>query len=285
MPVPTFRGWHFFCPNFFLICLRVAVNRHLRSSFSLFLTAFASLGAILPAARSASAAPEPFRTTFTSTYASQYMFRGQRLSGQSFEPSIELTRGNLGVGVWANIPLEGKMKDSEVDPYVYYAVPLSADLTLVPGVTVYYYPGADIRDGLYRATVEPNVALSWNVHGVKLTPKVYYDVVLDGPTFELSATYALPLKELGTELDFNGQVGDYQWRDTVNSTPKVKAWGRYWLLGVTMPFQISTSSQISLGFAYTRGERASLQPRGLPKSPNELSAGRGVVTLGYSCAF
>ncbi len=56
---------------------------------------------------------------------------------------------------------------------------------MVPGVTWYTYPRADPGNGFFRSTIEPNLALSWNFHGVKLTPKVYYDLTLEGPTGQL----------------------------------------------------------------------------------------------------
>ena len=55
--------------------------------------------------------------------------------------------------------------------------------------------------------VEPNIALNYTVEGFKITPKLYYDFVLRGPTAEVTGTYAIPLKDMGTELDFTGQFG------------------------------------------------------------------------------
>jgi len=48
---------------------------------------------------------------------------------------------------------------------------------------------------------------------VKFTPKIYYDTVLEGPTYELTVFYAVPLSDLGTELDFTAVVGSYIWKD------------------------------------------------------------------------
>jgi hypothetical protein len=233
--------------------------------------------------------PPAFSFTITPSYVSQYLFRGQRLSGQSLQPSVELNYGKLGAGVWASFPVAGSLpggSNPEVDPYAYYAFTLSDDVSLVPGITWYTYPRADPGNGFFRSTIEPNLALSWNFHGVKLTPKVYYDLTLEGPTTELSAAYALPLKELGTELDFNAQAGDYLWHDSANhATPAVKAWGRYWLLGVTVPFQLSSASRVSVGFAYTKGERAFTKAGGQPRQANPIAVGRGVLSLSYSCTF
>jgi hypothetical protein len=130
------------------------------------------------------------------------------------------------------------------------------------------------------------VALNYTIGGVKLTPKYYYDVVLRGPTYELTSAYALPLKDLGTELDFTGQIGTYIQRDVANNTtPRAKAWGDYWLLGVSAPFQITKDSKLTVGYAYTEGRDAYFKQGSARKAPNSLAVGRGVVTVSYSYAF
>src|SRR5665213_213858 len=140
--------------------------------------------------------------TLTPTYVSSYMFRGQRLGGQSFEPSLEADYGSLALGVWANDPFTNKDKvpgqsDPEIDPYGSYTFSLSDAFSIQPGFTWYTYVKAPTNQGFYRMTFEPNLALNYTVEGVKLTPKIYYDVVLHEVTYEFDATYAVPLKQLG----------------------------------------------------------------------------------------
>ena len=67
--------------------------------------------------------------------------------------------------------------------------------------------------------------------------------------------------------------------------PAVKAWGDYWLLGVSMPFQISTAGKFTLGWAYTEGRDAFAKQGSAPKGVNTLAVGRGVVTVSYSHSF
>src|SRR5688572_22281557 len=58
--------------------------------------------------------------TAIASVASNYMFRGQRLQGPSFQPTVEMAAGNLTLGVWGNFPLEDKVpgsSDPEIDPY------------------------------------------------------------------------------------------------------------------------------------------------------------------------
>jgi hypothetical protein len=230
-----------------------------------------------------------YTVTITPTMVSQYMFRGQHLGGASFEPVIELDSGNWGGGVWTNFLLTRQdqgTSDSEIDPYAYYSFALNASVSVIPGFTLYTYQAAGKFDGGYRATFEPNLAVSGNVGGVRLTPKVYYDLVRQSSTLELSAAYAFPLKDLGTELDFTAQGGDYFQRASVKgAAPRVKVWGQYWLAGVAAPVQITRGSRVTAGFSYTKGDAAFSKPGEQPKTPNALAVGRGVVTISYSYTF
>src|SRR5687768_16251412 len=229
--------------------------------------------------------------TATAALVSQYMFRGLRLSDGGLQPSVELATGDLVLGAWSNFPFDGnKVPDSsdpEIDLYGSYTFALQDGITIAPGFTSYHFPSAPTDAGFYRSTFEPNIALSWTMaDGVKLTPKVYYDVVLKGPTYELNAFYAVPLKDIGSELDFTASIGGYEWKESANDvSPDVKAWGMYWLVGVSAPFQLTPQSKLTLGFAYTEGEKAYTKAGNFGKSPNSLAVGRGVVTVSYAYTF
>ena len=245
------------------------------------------LAASLPAAR---AQTSPVSVTATASVVSNYMFRGQRLNTEAFQPAVEVASGNLTLGAWSSWPFKEKdVPDTsapEIDLYGAYNFALSKDASLAPGFTLYWYPEAPTSAGFYKSTFEPNVAFSYTVNGVKITPKVYYDVVLDGATYEATIAYAVPMKELGTELDFTAVGGTYKLKDAVKgSNPETKAWGDYWLLGVAMPFQLSKESKVTLGFAYTEGRNAFLKQGSAPKSVNSLAVGRGVATISYSYSF
>jgi hypothetical protein len=156
----------------------------------------------------------------------------------------------------------------------------------VPGATAYFYPSAPTSAGFYRTTFEPSLALNYTVEGVKLTPKVYYDTVLKGATYELTLGYAVPLKDIGSELGFAATAGTFLLKDAANdASPAVKSWGDYWSLGVTMPFQLDKNSKISLGLAYAEGRNAFTKQGNLGKAANSLAVGRGVVTIGYTVSF
>jgi uncharacterized protein (TIGR02001 family) len=240
-----------------------------------------------PAAPAASAPAYAVTSNFSAV--SQYMFRGQRLGGPSWQPSVEVAAGDFTAGLWSNLPFKDKVansSDPEFDLYGSYTWNVDKELSLVPGVTLYAYPKAPTNQGYYRSTIEPSLALNYTVAGVKLTPKLYYDFTLSGPTYELTGTYSLALKELGTELTFTAQVGSYIQRDVANkTTPDVKAWGDYWQLGVAAPFQLTKESKLTVGFAYTEGRDAFTKQGNTPKGANSLAVGRGVVTVSYSYAF
>lgn len=227
--------------------------------------------------------------TATGSIASTYVFRGLRLNAMGFQPGVELTSGGLALGTWANFPLRDKVRngaDPEFDFYGAYTFSLGDTLTVAPGFTSYHFPHAPTDAGFYRSTFEPNLAFSYTVRGIRFTPKIYYDVVLEGPTAELAATYAYPLARIGSELDFVAMVGTYRWRDFANDAdPRVKAWGDYWLLSVSAPFQVTPTSRLTLGFAYTEGRDAFLKAGVLGKKTNPRAAGRGVVTLSFARTF
>ncbi|MEO6875179.1 MAG: hypothetical protein ABI222_10200 [Opitutaceae bacterium] len=258
---------------------------------ALVLGALSIRGQTAVTAPSAAPVPAPPTSSWTITPAvvSQYMLRGVRLGGPSFEPTVEFDSGNLGIGVWANFPLVDKVagqSDPEIDPYAYYTFTLSNSASLVPGFTWYNYPNANESNGFYKTTFEPNVAFNYTVGGVKLTPKFYYDMVLKGPTYELNVSFAVPLKNAGTELDFLGTVGTYKWDKFVDeASPKIKNYGDYWLIGVSAPVAVSSSSKLIVGFAYTQGNNNYFKQSGSPKVANTQAVGRGVITLSYAVTF
>jgi uncharacterized protein (TIGR02001 family) len=225
----------------------------------------------------------------TPSAVSQYMFRGVRLGGPSFEPSVELDSGNLAVGVWANTPIADKVpgqSDPEIDPYASYTMSVSDAISVAPGLTWYNYPRANTSNGFFKSTFEPNIALNVTVAGVKFTPKYYYDIVLKGPTYEVTAAYAIPLKDAGTELDWTATAGTFILRDVAKGMdPKVKNWGNYYLIGVSAPFTINKASKFVVGVAYTKGTGNFLKQGSSPKGVNTSAVGRGVATLSYVYTF
>jgi hypothetical protein len=226
--------------------------------------------------------------TTTATAVSTYMFRGQRLGGLSLQPAAEWSAAEAALGFWSTFPLKDRVPDTsdpELNLYGSYNVRLGERLQLIPGFTYYYFPNAPTADGFYRSTFEPNVAASFSVQGLQLTPKLYYDIILKGATYEVTAAYAVPLTAIGLELNFTGTAGTYKLRDVVHGSNRHKAWGDYWLVGVSIPVQITQRAGVLLGYTYTEGRNAYTKEGLAPRERNALAVGRGVVTLSYSHAF
>ena len=244
----------------------------------------------VPAPAPAPAAEASGSWVLTPAFASQYMFRGARLGGPSFQPAIEYDQGALALGVWSNFPLKDKVdgqSDPEFDIYGSYTMEIVKDtLSVVPGFTWYTYPNAKTANGFYKDTFEPSIAVNYTAGPVKFTPKLYYDVILKGPTAELTAAFTVPLAEAGTELDFTGTIGTFKWTSFAPDTsPDIKNWGDYYLVGVAAPFQVTKTGKFTVGIAYTKGSNNFLKQGTDGKVPNSAAVGRGVLTLSYAITF
>lgn len=229
-------------------------------------------------------------STVTASAVSQYMFRGVCLGGPAFQPSAEVSNGTWGLGVWASTPIDNHkvpgQSNPEIDPYGYYTLAISDKISVVPGFTYYTYPNANTNNGFCKATFEPSVAVNFTVGSVTLTPKAYYDFVLDGPTFEFSASTTVPMKQIGTDLTFAATLGAYSWRDAIKgASPRITNDGSYFQVGVTAPFQVTKNSKLVVGFAFTGALDNTNSALGVPKTDNSLGVTHGVASLSYSVSF
>jgi len=243
-----------------------------------------------PAPAPGPAAPAPsYSLTLTPALVSNYMFRGQRLSGFSAQPSVEFDQGDLGIGVWTNFPIRDDVPDTsdpEIDLYGFYNIKVNDAISVAPGFTTYWYPNATTNNGFYRTTFEPNFALNYTVEGLKLTPKVYYDFLLKGPTWEITGAYAIPMKDVGSELDLTAQFGTYKYTDVArNGSPSTKQWGDYWYVNAAMPFQISKQGKLTIAFGYAEGRNAFFKTGNTPKVSNSLAQGKSIFSVSYAWTF
>lgn len=226
------------------------------------------------------------RWTLTSTVASDYFFRGVRLAGPSLQPGLEFSRGVLSFGGWSTVALgeTAKRSNPEIDFYGAVRIRTSREaVELVPGFTLYTYPRARRSDGRYRAAFEPSVAANLDVHGLRLTPKIYYDIRREGATYELSAAAAFALKSLGTELDVSASIGTFRLNSiTPDANPREKNWGDYCMLNASIPYRITANGTVSLSVGYSIGANNYFKQTGLPRNRNPDARSRGIVSLGYS---
>jgi uncharacterized protein (TIGR02001 family) len=227
--------------------------------------------------------------TITQAVTSDYFFRGVRLAGPSLQPAVEFNRKTLSLGAWSNVALTdtGKPTNPEVDLYGAFRIRSGSDaVELVPGFTLYTYLRAHHADGIYRTTFEPSVGANIDVHGLRLTPKVYYDFTLEGATYELSAALAFALKSLGTELDLNASVGTFKLRNvTPDADPREKNWGDYFNLNASVPYRVSSTATVSLSIGYSVGTNNYFKQAGVPRSRNPDARSRALVSLSYSVAL
>jgi hypothetical protein len=213
---------------------------------------------------------------------------------------VEGSYGPLTLGVWADAPIHdtARQSDPEVDYYGTYTFHLADNLDLRPGATLYTYPHnglnggfarshAGVGEGFYRSTFEPGVALDYTIAGLKLTPKYSYDTVLNGSDYELDAGYAIPLKDMGTEIDFSGSAGYSLYNNASNLhdfVGPVKASTDYWSLGASLPYQVARNTKLRLGWEYDRGD-GHVKQGILPRVANPEAVGRGVFTASIAYRF
>jgi hypothetical protein len=227
--------------------------------------------------------------TITPSVTSAYLFRGVQLAGPSLQPALEFNAAKFSSGLWSNVAFNVRSRihsNPEVDWYADYIFEVpSSGVSLMPGFTLYTYPRAKSGD-FHPLTFEPSLAAIFNIHGIQVTPKIYYDLVLQSLTGELNATLALPLKHLGTELDFAATAGTFEGNNIRRrNSPVRKNSGDYWSLGVSLPVQVSLSSKVVLGFTYSEGHHNYFQATGSSRETNPDAGRHAAVSLSYTLTY
>ena len=229
--------------------------------------------------------------TVAPSFASTYMFRGMRLGGTSFQPTVEYSKGPLTLGLFGNMPVSDRFSgdpvDPEIDIYASYDWEVVPEVfTIRPGIAVYTYPNADKEEGFYKAQYEPYVCFAYTVHDMTLSLNLYYDLVLKGPTYEIEADYAIPIKPFNFDIELSALIGKYDWSDYEAETPsKIRAYGTYWQIGAAVPFEFSSRSKFIVGWYYAKGANSYIQVKNEFKEPNLDAVGRGVFNVSYSRTF
>ncbi len=195
------------------------------------------------------AAPSPAYTVSTDfTYASEYVFRGQKQTNAAFQASAEVGYKEIYGGIWTNQPLHST-DNNEVDLYIGYDFALQNDWKIDTGLTSYNYPETKTLGGnTGLSTYESYLGLTGgNFRG--LTPSVYgyYDWKLDTYTLQSSVGYSFPLKQIGTSIDFSLTYG---YAANTGSYGSGHPAGNYWGAGVTIPYQLATNAKITGGLQY-----------------------------------
>jgi len=208
--------------------------------------AFADVAA--PAATTA----KSYSVTLDNTIASEYIFRGLEVADTTFHPSVEVAYGDLYAGVWGALPFTNDAGHDykEFDFYTGYGYALNDTWKLDAGVTHYYYGDtAGLRD-----TTEFYLGVNGKVSVLTTSVYGYYDIDLQATTFIGSLGYSLPIKQIGTSLDFTATLG---YVDAGENPSAESADYTYWGLGVAVPYKLSDTATVTAGVAYTNGNRNS----------------------------
>jgi hypothetical protein len=103
----------------------------------------------------------------------------------------------------------------------------------------------------------------------------------------LDAGYAIPLKEMGTELDLNGCAGYSLYENASNlrdNAGSVKETTDYWSLGASLPYEIARNTKLRIGWEYDQGI-GHVKQGALPQIGNPEDVGRGVLTASIAYRF
>jgi uncharacterized protein (TIGR02001 family) len=177
-------------------------------------------------------------------FESEYIFRGVKYAGNSFESSVDVGLYDFYAGVWTTQPTEGRAPfghESEWNFYAGYGFEVSSLISLDVGATLYYFPETD-----GETTFEPYVGAAFDVF---LSPAVYvyYDIDLKYWTFEASAGYSLPLGDFAS-LDLGGFLG------TAVGDGDDDSWVYY---GATadIVYSLNEATTFSIGARYSNTDR------------------------------
>jgi len=188
-----------------------------------------------------------YAVTVDLPYVTKYVFRGVQIAKDSFQPSVEFTKGSLYAGVWSSVPLRNKHEEiasTEIDLNLGYTPKLTDKLSADIGVNGYFYPNKSHADGDY--SVEGFVGLNLELGNFTPAVYVYRDFNLDNYTLQGSLGYSLPLTTLGTSLDFTVSTGSV-FQDDGESY-------NYYAVGANVPYKLSDRVKLNFGVSYTEND-------------------------------
>ncbi|MFA6287120.1 MAG: TorF family putative porin [Opitutaceae bacterium] len=195
------------------------------------------------------AASKPAYTVSTDfTYASEYVFRGQKNSNAAFQASAEVGYKEIYGGVWTNQPLRSG-ENNEVDLYIGYGFPLQNDWKIDTGLYSYNYPEtATLGGNTGLSTYESFLGLTGGqFRGFTPSVYTYYDWKLDVYTLEGSVGYSFPIKQIGTSINV---AMTYGYTSNTGSYGSNHPASNYWGAGVSIPYQLAPNAKLTGGLQY-----------------------------------
>ncbi|MCU0792695.1 MAG: TorF family putative porin [Opitutaceae bacterium] len=187
--------------------------------------------------------------TLKNTVASEYIFRGQEYGDLTYSPALSAAWRDLYAGVVGTVSENLLLGDHEIDAYVGAGRALTDNLSLDGGVVFYHYSGRNVLGTTGNDTIEPYLGLSATAGPVKVSLYYYYDLQIDDSTYELAATYSLPLDALHTSLDLTATAG-YVTGDLTENLFIVDNYA-YYGARAEMPFAIRDHATLTLGLSAT----------------------------------
>ena len=176
----------------------------------LLVSASFALASAAPLTAQASDIIEGVSVSTSIDYVSEYVFRGVSFARGAVQPGVELSKGNLTVGVWTSAAIgeASAVAGDEIDVYASYGFDLSDTISASVGATIFHFP--DVDGGLFdfggASTLEFSAGVGFDT---LLAPSVtaYYDVDLEAFTLEGGLSHSVPVADK-TSVDF-GLTGGF----------------------------------------------------------------------------
>jgi uncharacterized protein (TIGR02001 family) len=238
------------------------------------------LAALMPASALTAADPVPAYTVTTDfTYASDYVFRGLKSAGNSFQPSVEVAVGDLSFGLWSNQPIT-RNENNEIDLYAGYRWAVNSRFLVEAAATYYWYPEARTSLGQTTDTYELGFGASYDM--APLTPSLFYyhDFRLKADTLQAAIGHKMPLGSVSAATFETSVFAGAVRMDDVSPDAGGAAVGEsytYYGVDLSIPYKLSANATFTVAGHYVRNRN--LTPTaGLPKEKTWVTAG---ITIGF----
>lgn len=218
----------------------------MKKTITLCVALFAA-GSALTAQEATPTTESAYAVTVDFPFVSKYVFRGVKLGRESLQPSVEVATGDFYAGLWNNTPLRNEHDgdaSKELDFYLGWTPKLTENLKADFGATYYVYPS--MVGSWNNDSIEVFAGLNLALGNFTPALYIYRDFTLNSWTVQGSVGYSVPLKSLGTSLDFNATVGAV-------SPNNAEAYD-YYSVGVNLPVKLSDIVKLNFGVTYTEND-------------------------------
>ncbi|HWA08161.1 MAG TPA: hypothetical protein VG838_01710 [Opitutaceae bacterium] len=187
------------------------------------------------------------------TYASEYIFRGVENAQNSFQPSVEFTKGDFNLDLWTNQPVT-RHENNEIDLSGSYGYKVSNALKLEGVVTSYNYPEAG--RGATKDSIEGGLGATYTIAGLSPSLYYYHDFRLNSDTVQGAVGYSLPLEAIGASVDTSIYAGTVNTRDTApdSSAAAVQDAYNYYGVDVSVPYKLNKNATWTVAVHYAENQ-------------------------------